>query len=98
MQVQVNPKGQPFIEAKVASGEFASADAVVDAAIEHLIDEQASDLELCNRDVGPRLTVEQLKSLIEEGVADAGRFEPFDVEDVKRRGRERLAARGTPTE
>ncbi|MEM1133111.1 MAG: type II toxin-antitoxin system ParD family antitoxin [Pseudomonadota bacterium] len=42
------------------------------------------------------LEYESLKAFIQEGIDDlnAGRTVPFDIEDIKRRGRERLATQG----
>jgi putative addiction module CopG family antidote len=95
MQVQVDPKWRPFIEAKVASGEFASADAVVDAAIEQIAAEE-DDRALCDRIPSPPLTMEELREFIGEGLAqaEAGNFAAANLDDIRERGRQRLAARG----
>jgi Arc/MetJ-type ribon-helix-helix transcriptional regulator len=99
MQAQVSPKWEAFVETSLASGEFETIDEIVNAALEHMA-EARSDLELCHRDVGPRLSMSEFRDLIEEGIADAdaGRVGPLDIEDIKRRGRERLTVREASVE
>lgn len=51
----------------------------------------------CRLTTGEPLTRAEFEQLIAEGLpdADAGRLVPFDFEDIRRRGREQLAARRT---
>lgn len=96
MQVQVNPQWRRFIEAKVASGEFASADEVVDAAMQQIVSLQSEDCEICDRSAGPRFSAEEFREFLSAGLAqaEAGLLVPADLDEIRRRGRERLAARG----
>lgn len=75
-----------YIDAKVASGEYAHASEVVREGVRMMMNAEATKLEW-------------LRSAIAEGIAsaDAGDVVAFDevfIEDVKRRGRERARGRG----
>jgi len=75
-----------YIDAKVASGEYAHASEVVREGVRMMMNAEATKLEW-------------LRSAIAEGIAsaDAGDVVVFDeafIEDVKRRGRERARGRG----
>ena len=81
MNISVKPQHEKLIKQKVESGEYGSPDEVIDAAL-RLLDERDKKLAALRQD-------------IQEGLnSSPGR--PFDesaVEDVKRRGRGRLAQR-----
>ena len=75
-----------YIDAKVASGEYAHASEVVREGVRMMMNAEATKLEW-------------LRSAIAEGITstDAGDVVVFDeafIEDVKRRGRERARGRG----
>lgn len=80
MQIELTAKGREVVEKLIDAGKFHSADEVVQHALEFY--------DSCQP------TLESLRAKIQEGMDDiaAGRVSPLDVEDVKRRGRERLAA------
>ena len=74
------------IEAAVASGDYSTASEVVRDAL------RAWKRERGDRDAETR----RLRKLVEEGLASGEPVEGgFDVEDIIRRGRERLASRRT---
>jgi antitoxin ParD1/3/4 len=74
---------EEFIDAKVASGEYAHASEVVRDALRLMMNEEAEKLEW-------------LRNAIAQGVAEADRGELISLdeatEDVKRRGRAMLAS------
>lgn len=74
-----------MVETAVAGGDYASASEIVREALRHWR----------LRRIEEQYGFEELKTLIDEGVADiaAGRVVDFDPEDIKRRGRERLRKR-----
>lgn len=74
--IELTPQQQQFVEAQISAGIFKKPDEVVGAALEMLQKRQAEYV--------------RLKSAISQ--IAGGEVEPLDVEDVKRRGRERRAA------
>ncbi len=81
----LNPEQQKLINEMVKSGLYESPDAAIDAAI-RLLDERSRKLEALRQD-------------IQEGL-DSGPGRPFDeflAEEIKLRGRERLAQRPNPS-
>lgn len=88
MPTSVIPSQQKWIDAKVANGTFTSADEVVFEAL-RLFREITDD---------PKMSHEVLRLQIQRGIndANAGRAKPLDIEDIKRRGRERLAENHHP--
>ena len=83
MNVPLNPKQEDLIKQKIESGLYRSPDEVIDAAL-RLLEERDRKLEALRTD-------------IKEGLASGPR-RPFDesvIEDVKKRGRERLGQRET---
>ncbi len=81
----LNPEQQKLINEMVKSGLYESPDAAIDAAI-RLLDERSQKLEALRQD-------------IQEGL-DSGPGRPFDeflAEEIKLRGRERLAQRPSPS-
>ena len=81
----LNPEQQKLINQMVKSGLFESPDAAIDAAI-RLLDERSRKLET-------------LRQGIKQGL-DRGPGRPFDeslAEEIKLRGRERLAQRPSPS-
>lgn len=81
MNVSLTPELEAFVEETVKSGRYASASEAVRAGLRLLAEREAKFM--------------ALKRDIEAGL-NSGPGRPFDesvIEDVKRRGRERLAAR-----
>ena len=80
----LNPEQQKLINEMVKSGLYESPDAAIDAAI-RLLDERSQKLEALRQD-------------IQEGL-DSGPGRPFEflAEEIKLRGRERLAQRPSPS-
>ena len=80
MQIELSQRAQELIRRQLESGAFESPDELVERALDFYDHHQP--------------TMESLKAQIQEGLDDvaAGRVGPLDVEDLKRRGRERLAA------
>lgn len=95
MQLQLSRRLQAFIDEQVASGDYSSPEEVVQAAIELFAMSHPSGGTPAHLTPGPPLSIDQLQTLIEEGIAsaEAGELYPFDPEDIKRRGQERLAAK-----
>ena len=84
MNVPLNADQEKLIREKVESGLYGSPGEVISMAL-RLLDERDRKLEALRKDV-------------QEGLA-SGPGRPFDesvVQDIKRRGRERLALRRTP--
>jgi putative addiction module CopG family antidote len=71
--LELTPQQQQFVDAQVATGLFREPSEVVGAALSLLIERQRE--------------YAQLESAIEQ--VERGDYEPLDVEDIKRRGRER---------
>lgn len=88
MNISLTPQQEERIRRRVESGEYASASEVVRSAL-RLLDRQEQLQEI---------QLEELRREVQLGLDQAKRGEtaPFDddaVEDIKRRGRERMAAR-----
>jgi antitoxin ParD1/3/4 len=82
MNINLTPQLEELVRAKVASGRYNSASEVVREA-----------LRLMEREDQVRAAaLNQLRQDIQEGL-DSGPAGELDVEAIKRRGRERLAAR-----
>lgn len=79
MQVQLSGDTADFIRRQLALGVFTTADEAVAEAIKFYEENEPSLRDLCAK--------------IQEGLQDesAGRVAPFDIEDTKRRGRDRLS-------
>jgi antitoxin ParD1/3/4 len=73
--IELTPQQQQFVDAQVATGAFKEPSEVVRAAIDLLQQRQGE--------------YEQLRTAIEQ--VERGDLEPLDIEDIKRRGRERRA-------
>ncbi|HEU0022448.1 MAG TPA: type II toxin-antitoxin system ParD family antitoxin [Dehalococcoidia bacterium] len=84
MNVPLNPQQEALIKRKIESGLYRSPEEVIDTAL-RLLDERDRKLAALRKD-------------IEEGLASGpGRqFDESVVQDIKRRGRERLAERQAP--
>jgi len=81
MNVSLTPQLEDLIKKKVESGLYGSASEVVREAL-RLLDE---------RDRLHTMRLEQLRAEIKKGL-DSGEPTPLDVNAIKARGRERLAA------
>jgi putative addiction module CopG family antidote len=75
--IELTPQQQEFVDSQIASGFFSEPTEVVGAALGLLRQRQ--------HEYG------QLQTAIAQ--VQRGEFEPLDIEDVKRRGRERKAHR-----
>ena len=86
MNVSLTPQLEDLIKKKVESGLYGSASEVIREAL-RLLDE---------RDRLHTMRLEQLRAEIKKGL-DSGEPTPLDVNAIKARGRERLAAqKGMP--
>lgn len=74
--IELTPQQQQFIDAQVSTGAFNKPTEVVGAALDLLQQRQAE--------------YDRVQSAIQQ--IECGEFEPLDMDDVKRRGRERRAA------
>lgn len=75
--VELSPQHQQFVDAQVSAGLFQKPAEVVGAALDLLRQRQGEYDQL-------RIAIEQV---------ERGEYQPFDPDDVKRRGRERQAPR-----
>lgn len=82
MNVNLSPQLEDMVKQKVASGLYTSASEVVREAL-RLMEEQ---------DQLRAAKLEQLRQDIREGL-NSGKPTPWDVEEIKREGRQRRAAR-----
>lgn len=73
--IELTPQQQQFVDSQVASGVFKEPAEVVSVALSLLQQRQRE--------------YDQLQTAIAQ--VERGEYEPFDVEDIKRRGRERKA-------
>jgi putative addiction module CopG family antidote len=73
--IELTPEQQQFIDTQVAAGVFREPAEVVGAALDLLQHRQQE--------------YDQLQTAI--GQVDRGEYEPLDIEDIKRRGRQRKA-------
>jgi antitoxin ParD1/3/4 len=82
MNISLTPQLEEMIRAKIASGSYSSASEVVREALRLL--EQEDKLRA--------LQLQRLRQDIQEGL-DSGPSKPFDPEEIKRLGRQRLQAK-----
>ena len=75
--IELTPQQQQFVDAQVASGVFKEPAEVVGVALSLLQQRQRE--------------YDQLQTAIAQ--TERGEYEPLDIEDIKRRGRERKARR-----
>ena len=73
--IELTPQQQQFVDEQVATGIFKEPAEVVQAALE-LLQQRRSEYD-------------QLSTAIEQ--VERGDFAPLDIEDIKRRGRQRRA-------
>jgi len=80
MNIAVPPEFVPFVDELVAAGSYPTRDDVVRDALAQMRDRRAK--------------FESLKASVEEGIAELDRTggAPLDFEEIKRKGREILAA------
>jgi antitoxin ParD1/3/4 len=81
MNISLTPHLEDLVRAKVESGLYNSASEVMREAL-RLLQE---------RDQLREMRLEELRSEIQKGI-DSGSATPLDMEDIKARGRKRLAA------
>jgi antitoxin ParD1/3/4 len=81
MNISLTPHLEDLVKAKVESGLYNSASEVMREAL-RLLQE---------RDQLREMRLEELRSEIQKGI-DSGSATPLDMEDIKARGRKRLAA------
>lgn len=81
MNISLPPQLENLVKNKVESGLYSSASEVLREALQ-LLEE---------RDQLDQLRIEALRSDIQKGL-DSGEATPLDIEAIKERGRERLAA------
>jgi antitoxin ParD1/3/4 len=81
LSIALTPEFAAEIRQAIATGEYASTSEVVRDALRAW--KQVRQ--------GRKVAIEELRRLWREGI-DSGEGEPLDAEDIKRRGRERLAA------
>ena len=79
MQIELTPDTQDLLQKQLARDGFPSVDAVIEEAIQFY--------------ESHRPTMESLNAKLQEAhdAFEAGDIAPLDAEDIKRRGRERLA-------
>lgn len=82
MTITLKPEQETWLEARVASGEFAS----IEEAARQLIDERIADREFANDDLS------WAKPLVDEGLAALDRGKFISLEEHKARNAARLAA------
>lgn len=89
MNILLPERLQEFVRSRVASGEFRSADEVLEHGV-MLLQEQYEQ----SRDDSKKL--EALKSMVAAGIADAdaGRLTSFNLDRIRERGEARLQAEG----
>lgn len=94
MQLDLSVETARLIEQLMASGDFSTPAEVVAEAVA-LLHELRCSPSAVDPETGREWTQEELRAEIQKGLDDiaAGRVKPLDVEDIRRRGRERLAAR-----
>ncbi|MBK1646154.1 CopG family transcriptional regulator [Thiocapsa imhoffii] len=81
MNISLTPHLEELVKGKVASGLYNSESEVMHEAL-RLLEE---------RDQERDLRLAELKDAIQKGI-DSGEATPLDVQDIKARGRKRLAA------
>jgi len=82
MNISLNPHFEGLVKAKVESGLYNSVSEVMREAL-RLLEE---------RDQLRELRLEELRREIQKGI-DSGASTPLDMEEIKARGRERLATK-----
>jgi antitoxin ParD1/3/4 len=82
MNISLTPHLEEWVKGKVESGFYNSASEVMREAL-RLLEE---------RDQLRDLRLEELRREIQKGI-DSGPATPLDMEEIKRKGRQRLAAR-----
>ena len=80
MSVVIPPEFQPFVVDGIASGRFRSEEEAVKEGLT-LLRSREQKLDALRKDI--QIGLDDL---------DAGRTSPFDIEDIIKRGRQRLAA------
>ncbi len=95
MQIEFSAHTQQLIEQQMRTGNFASPDEVIRRALGLLAESRQEAFRCVDPATEREFSEDELKALIQEGLDDeaAGRVGLLDVDDTKRRGRERLAAR-----
>ncbi|MBM3934476.1 MAG: type II toxin-antitoxin system ParD family antitoxin [SAR202 cluster bacterium] len=78
MQIHLTPESEKFIKSKVDSGEYESSSKVIEEALRVLAIRERK--------------LQDLRKAIQEGL-DSGPSTPMDIEDIIRRGHERLKTR-----
>jgi len=81
LSIALTPEFAADIRQAIATGEYASTSEVVRDALRAWKQIRK----------GRQVAIEELRLLWREGI-DSGEGQPLDAEDIKRRGRERLAA------
>jgi len=81
MNILLTPQLETLVKNKVASGRYGSADEVMREALQ-LLEE---------RDRVQAIRLEELRAEIQKGF-DSGEPTPLNIEEIKARGRKRLAA------
>jgi antitoxin ParD1/3/4 len=82
LSIALTPEFAADIRQAIATGEYASTSEVVRDALRAWKQVRR----------GRQVALEELRRLWREGI-DSGAGEPLDADDIKRRGRERMAAR-----
>ena len=82
MTITLHPKQEAWLQARVASGDFAS----VEAAAQQLLDERIAEFELDQDDMA------WAKPCVDEGLAALERGEFITLDEHRARNAERLAA------
>lgn len=82
MSTDLSPQNESYIQEAVARGAFPSRGQALDAAVELLRE----------RDARRDEWIREVQAGIDQ--IERGEYAPLDIDDIKARGRERLAARG----
>ena len=79
MNISLTPELERLVQRKVESGMYSSASEVIRESL--------------RQTAGREMKLADLRAALQRGQddVDAGRYGPLDMEDLKRRGRERLA-------
>lgn len=81
MSLELSPESLEYVQQQVALGNYPSEQAALDAAVDALRKRECK--------------IEELRAMLQPAIdeMDRGEGTPFDAEEIKRLGRERLAAR-----
>lgn len=81
MSLELSPESLEYVQQQVALGNYPSEQAALDAAVDALRKRERK--------------IEELRAMLQPAIdeMDRGEGTPFDAEEIKRLGRERLAAR-----